>query len=144
MLHPDDQNPNYRLDTCCSPVPGDDVLGFVDHDERVVVHKVSCQKAMLLKSGYGTRLVTTRWGGSADKFLARISLEGIDRLGMLEDISAALTRKLGVDIRDLSIEAHNEVFVCSLTVRIDTTDTLATIINSLKNIKGVKIVQRTS
>lgn len=144
VLHPDDTSPNYRLDCCCAPVPGDDVLGFVDSDGCVVVHKVSCPKAMLLKSGYGTRLVATRWGGSADRFMARISLEGIDRLGILEDISAALSSKLGVDIRELSIGTRNEVFNCSLTVRIDTTDTLATIINSLKNIKGVKIVQRVS
>ena len=63
VLHPDDAEPNYRFDTCCSPIPGDDVLGFVDDDENVVLHKVSCPNAMRLKSAFGSRLVATRWGG---------------------------------------------------------------------------------
>lgn len=144
VLHPDETHPNYLLDDCCSPIPGDDVLGFIDNNERVVVHKVSCPKAMMLKSGYGSRLVATEWGGTAEKFLARITLEGIDRLGILEEITASLSKKLGVDIRSLSIEADNEVFKCNMTIRVDTTDTLAHIINSLKAIKGVQIARRIS
>ena len=143
VLKPDDVHPNYLLDTCCAPVPGDDVIGFVDDNERVVVHKVSCPKAMMLKSGYGSRLVTTKWGAIADKFLATLKIEGLDRHGMIEDISTALS-KLGVDIRGLKIEAINEVFDCQLTVRIDTTDTLDNIISTLKSIKDVKIVKRIS
>lgn len=144
VLHPDETQPNYLLDDCCSPIPGDDVLGFVDNDEHVVVHKVSCPKAMMLKSGYGSRLVATEWGGTADKFMARVQLEGIDRLGILEDITEALSKKLGVDIRSLAIDADNGVFKCRMTIRTDTTATLAHIISSLKAIKGVKIARRTS
>ncbi len=144
VLHPDESRPNYLLDDCCSPIPGDDVLGFVDNDEHVVVHKVSCPKAMMLKSGYGSRLVATEWGGTADKFMAKIQLEGIDRLGILEDITAALSKKLGVDIRSLAIDAENGVFKCRISIRIDTTSTLALIISSLKAIKGVKIARRIS
>ena len=69
MLHPDSVRPNYRLDICCTPIPGDDVLGFVNDDEEVVVHKVSCHKANRLKTAYGSRLVKTRWGETADKFI---------------------------------------------------------------------------
>ena len=144
VLHPDETRPNYLLDDCCSPIPGDDVLGFVNNDEHVVVHKVSCPKAMMLKSGYGSRLVATEWGGTADKFMARVQLEGIDRLGILEDITEALSKKLGVNIRNLTIDAENGVFKCRMTIRTDTTSTLAHIISSLKAIKGVKIARRTS
>jgi GTP pyrophosphokinase len=144
VLHPDDTHPNYRLDNCCAPVPGDDVLGFVDDDEQVVVHKVSCPKAMMLKTGYGSRLVATRWGSTAEMFIARISIEGIDRKGMLRDITSTLTEKLNIDIRNLSIEADNEVFKCKLTVKIDTTDTIGQIINSLKDINGIKTAIRIS
>ena len=144
VLQPDDTHPNYRLDTCCAPVPGDDVLGFVDNDEQVVVHKVSCPKAMMLKSGYGTRLVATRWGSTAEMFMARLSIEGLDSKGILEEITHTLSSKLGIDIRNLSIEARNEVFACKLTVRIDTTDTIGQIITTLKEIKGIKAVRRIS
>ncbi len=144
ILHPDEKQPNYRLDTCCTPIPGDDVLGFIDKDEHVVVHKVSCPKAMLLKSGYGSRLVATEWGGSAERFIGRIRLEGIDRLGILEEISSVLSKKLGVDVRSLKIETRNEVFVCEMTIRVDNTETLEYIISSLKHIKGVKSALRIS
>ena len=99
---------------------------------------------MMLKSGYGSRLVATEWGGTADKFMARVQLEGIDRLGILEDITEALSKKLGVNIRNLTIDAENGVFKCRMTIRTDTTSTLAHIISSLKAIKGVKIARRTS
>jgi len=144
ILHPDEKQPNYRLDTCCTPIPGDDVLGFIDNDEQVVVHKVSCPKAMLLKSGYGSRLVSTEWGGTAERFIGRIRLEGIDRLGVLEEISSVLSKKLGVDVRSLTINTHNEVFGCEMTIRVDNTETLKYIINSLKAIKGVKSALRIS
>ncbi len=144
ILHPDDKEPNYRLDTCCSPIPGDDVLGFIDNDEHVVVHKVSCPKAMMLKTGYGSRLVATEWGGRAERFLGRIRLEGIDRLGVLEDISSVLSKKLGVDVRSLTIDTLNEVFSCEMTIRVDNTETLDYIISSLKKIKGVKSARRIS
>lgn len=63
---------------------------------------------------------------------------------MLRDITSTLTEKLNIDIRNLSIEADNEVFKCKLTVKIDTTDTIGQIINSLKNINGIKTAIRIS
>ena len=112
VLHPDAEHPNYLLDTCCNPIPGDDVLGFVDEDEKVVVHKVSCPKAMRLKSTYGPRLVATRWEGKASLFTARITIDGIDRHGILEEIAAKVSKDLDINIRGLNIEADQEVFHC--------------------------------
>ena len=142
VLYPDAEHPNYLLDTCCNPIPGDDVLGFVDEDEKVVVHKVSCPKAMRLKSTYGPRLVATRWEGKASLFTARITIDGIDRHGILEEIAAKVSKDLDINIRGLNIEADQEVFHCELTVQIDTTDTIATICRALKSINGVKSARR--
>ncbi|MBD5279856.1 MAG: bifunctional (p)ppGpp synthetase/guanosine-3',5'-bis(diphosphate) 3'-pyrophosphohydrolase [Bacteroides sp.] len=144
VLHPDENNPNYKLEDCCTPIPGDEVLGFVDDDENVVVHKVSCPNAMRLKSAFGPRLVATKWGGTADKFIATVSAEGLDRLGILEEIVSTLTRKLSINIRGLNIEARHEVFDCKITVQVDSADTVDTICDSLKKIKGVKFAQRIS
>lgn len=143
-LRPDALNPNYRLEECCSPIPGDDVLGFVNENEEVVVHKVSCPNAMRLKSSYGPRLVATRWGSVAEKFLATIQMEGIDRLGMLEEISTTLATRLGVNVRSLNISAQNEVFSCEVSMIVDSTDTLQKIITTLKAINGIKTAKRIS
>lgn len=142
ILHPDEEKPNYRLDTCCQPIPGDDVLGFVDDDEQVVVHKVSCPNAMRLKSSYGSRLVATAWGGAADRFLATISVDGIDRHGILEEITSLMSQQLGVNIRGLNIAARQEVFHAEITAQIDNVETVENICRNLKEIKGVKFAKR--
>ena len=144
ILHPDDSKPNYILEDCCSPIPGDDVLGFVNDDEEVVLHKVSCPVAMKLKSGFGERLVATRWAAIADRFTGRIAVEGIDRFGILEEITATISKKLAINIRSLNISTHNEVFICEAAIVVDSTDTLANIISAIKEIKGVKIARRIS
>lgn len=144
VLHPDDEEPNYRFDTCCSPIPGDDVLGFVDDDENVILHKVSCPNAMRLKSSFGSRLVATRWMGKAEKFIVTIGIDGIDRQGILEEITNKVSRGLNINIRGLNIVARQELFHCDLTVQIDTSDRVEEICSELKKIKDVKFAKRTS
>lgn len=144
VLHPDAEYPNYKIGGCCTPLPGDDVLGFVDEEENVVVHKLSCPEAMRLKSAFGTRLVTTSWGGTAEKFTAKIVVEGIDRQGILGEMTAVLSGVLGVNIRGMNIEADKEVFHCELTVKIATAADVEKICNKLIEIKGIKIARRLS
>ena len=144
VLHPDLEKPNYLVQPCCNPIPGDDVLGFVNSDEQVVLHKVSCSNAMRLKSSYGPRLVATRWGEIAERFTVVIAAEGIDRHGVLEEITDILSNKLGLNIRGLSINARQEVFHCEITVQVDSTAMADRICQALKDIKGIKSAQRIS
>ncbi|MCH5232028.1 MAG: bifunctional (p)ppGpp synthetase/guanosine-3',5'-bis(diphosphate) 3'-pyrophosphohydrolase [Muribaculaceae bacterium] len=144
ILYPDENEPNYHIDSCCSPLPGDDVLGFVNEDEEVVLHKVNCPYAMKLKSAYGSRLVVTKWGGNASKFIATVSIDGIDRMGILEEITELVSRKLAINIRTLNIDTRQEVFHCDMTVQIDTAEHVDHLCASLLDIKGVKFAKRTS
>lgn len=144
VLYSDEKSSNYRIEDCCCPIPGDDVLGFVDDDEKVVLHKADCVVATRLKSTYGNRLVATRWERHADKFVVTISIDGIDRKGMLEDLTAVLSRELCINIRGLNIKADQEVFHCDLTAQVDSTATVELICSSLKKIKGVKFAKRIS
>lgn len=144
VLYSDEKSSNYRIEDCCCPIPGDDVLGFVDDDEKVVLHKADCTVATRLKSTYGNRLVATRWERHADKFVVTISIDGIDRKGMLEDLTAVLSRELCINIRGLNIKADQEVFHCDLTAQVDSTATVELICSSLKKIKGVKFAKRIS
>ena len=144
ILYPDEKVPNYHIDTCCSPLPGDDVLGFVNEDEEVVVHKVNCEIAMRLKSAFGSRLVMTKWGGNAPKFNATISVEGIDRMGILEEITDLVSKKLKINIRSLNIRTQNEVFTSEMTVIVDTAERVDNLCESLLEIKGVKFAKRIS
>lgn len=144
VLHPEEETPNYTLDTCCSPIPGDDVLGFVDDNENVILHKVDCPNAMKLKSSFGSRLVATRWYGNAERFMVTIGIDGIDRHGILEEITNTISIELKMNIRGLSIVAKQEVFHCDLTVQVNSTETVEQICNALKKIKDVKFAKRIS
>lgn len=137
VLHPDAIRPNYLLESCCAPIPGDDVIGFVNDDEEVVLHKVSCPVASRLKTSYGSRLVATRWGGTSDKFIAHIGIEGLDKMGILEEITSVVSNQLGINIRGMNIIAEDEVFSCSLTVLVDNTDRVKTLCQKLSKIDGV-------
>lgn len=143
ILLPDPLSPNYRLDSCCQPIPGDDVFGFVDEDENVVVHKVSCESAMRLKSSFGSRIVATEWGGVADTFPATIQIDGIDRQGILVDIVSLLSSSMGINIRSMNIAAQSEVFHCEIVVQVDNTSTVDNICSALfDKIAGVKLAKR--
>ena len=142
VLYPDEIEPNYKIDSCCNPIPGDDVLGFVDDNENVILHKVNCPDAMRLKSAFGSRLVATEWGSEASAFIAKVMLEGIDRHGMVRDIAEILSEKMDINIRGMNIVATGEVFNCELTVQIDKVETVDMICESLKHVKGIKTAKR--
>ena len=143
-LYPDDKEPNYHIESCCSPLPGDDVLGFVNEDEEVVLHKVSCPIAMRLKSAYGSRLVMTTWGGSSSNFMCTVSIDGLDRFGILDEIIELVSKKFEINIRSLNISTKQEVFHCDLSFFVDNADTVTNLCDALLHIKGVKFAKRIS
>ena len=144
ILKPGLNPPNYVIDTCCKPVPGDDVMGIVNEKGEVVVHKASCGKALQLTASSGEKLVATEWDGEAERFMASIALEGLDRMGLLESICHLLSQDLRINIRGLNIEANNEVFNCNISVMVDNVATVNEICNRLLQIKGVKTAKRIS
>lgn len=144
ILYPDEKSPNYHIENCCSPLPGDDVIGFVNEDEEVVLHKVNCPIAMRLKSAYGPRLVVTKWGGSADNFMATLSIDGLDRHGMLDDIIDLVSNRFDINIRSLNISTSREVFHCDMSFFTDKADTVDKLCDALLDIKDVKFAKRTS
>ncbi len=129
---------NFILADCCHPIPGDDVMGFVTDDNFVELHELTCPRAQLLKSSYGERIVATQWAGNMDvMFSTNIRVEGIDRQGMLRDITAAVTSDTVYDLRSLDIKTHDEVFECYMTVKLQSTDALASLLRALKAIPGI-------
>lgn len=135
-------NANFRTEGCCAPIPGDDVLGFVTDDNEVVVHALTCPRAMLLKSSYGPRIITTKWETVDNRFLAHIHIEGLDRHGILQELTHSISMQLNMDIRRLSIEAHDEVFACELWVRVADVSIVKDLCDKIKKVEGVKSATR--
>ena len=143
VLRNDGKNANYIIADCCNPMPGDDVMGFINDDGAVEVHALTCPRAQALKAGFGPRIVATRWEVTqAATFLARVTIEGIDRFGILQEIISVISRHLNIDIRGLNISAHDEVFGADLDVRVTDTAVIDRLCEKLIKIRGVKRAAR--
>ncbi len=143
ILHTDEKSQNYRLADCCGPIPGDDVMGFIEDDGSVTVHLLTCPRAALLKAAYGHRILLTKWEQVAEtRFKAEVQLEGIDHHGILQEISAAVSGAANIDLRQFSIEATNEVFSGRLTVKVTSADAVDDLCIRLKKINGVTTAAR--
>ncbi|MDE6427689.1 MAG: TGS domain-containing protein, partial [Muribaculaceae bacterium] len=144
VLVDDDKTRNYVTADCCNPLPGDDVMGFLEDNGTVTVHSLTCPRAAVLKATYGGRILATRWGrlSGVPKFRATVSIEGIDRRGILREITAMVSSASGIDIRSFNIEATDEVFSGSLTVKVVDADAIDELIRMLKEVNGVTSAAR--
>ena len=142
ILKHDEHGANFKIADCCCPIPGDEVLGFVDENNEVVVHAVDCPRASVLKAGYGSRIVSTQWDVSRGKFLATVHIEGLDRFGILQELTQMISTNMSIDIRKLNIEAQEEVFSCDLVVLIEDSQVVNDLCNKINKINGVKKVSR--
>jgi len=135
---------NYRLSKCCHPLPGDDVMGFINENNEVVVHKIDCPTAMRLKTGYGSRLLETQWQLGNETFFASIRVEGIDRMGILQEIIYLISTNLAINIRRLNISSEAGVFVCEMDVLVTDVNTVTKMCKRLGKVKGVTKATRQS
>lgn len=133
---------NFLLCDCCNPIPGDDVMGFVNDDGRVEVHALSCPRASVLKASFGSRIVATQWEKIDTKFQARVLVRGIDRHGILQELTYQISTFLDIDLRSLHIDADNEVFTCNMSVLVSDNDAVTELCSRIKSIKGVKSAVR--
>lgn len=142
QLHYDENGSNFKIAECCCPIPGDEVMGFIDDNGDVVVHALTCPRAQVLKAGFGSRIVATRWERVAGKSLAHVKIEGIDRHGILQELIQMISTHLSIDIRKLDIEAHDEVFDCDLWVRVGDVDVVTGLCEKVRTIQGVQNAAR--
>lgn len=133
---------NFTTDTCCSPIPGDDVMGYITDSGEVEVHALDCPRAQVLKAGFGTRIVAVKWENTGARFMAHIHIEGIDRMGMLQELTLLISNHLAIDIRKLEIEAAAQVFHADLWVRVAGADVVSDLCAKILTINGIKTASR--
>ena len=133
----------YIMAECCHPIPGDDVLGYVDENDRIIIHKRQCPVAAKLKSSYGNRIIATAWDThKALSFLVYIYIKGIDNMGLLNEVTQVISRQLNVNIRKLTIETEDGIFEGKIQLWVHDVDDVKTICNNLKKIQNIKQVSR--
>lgn len=134
---------DYKFANCCKPIPGDDVFGFVTVSEGIKIHRTSCPNATELMSNYGYRIIKAKWTSQQQiAFLAGIKVIGMDRIGMVNDITSIISTDLKVNMRSLTIDTDHGIFEGNISVYVDDTSHLNTMLDKLKNVEGIESVSR--
>lgn len=135
----------YILPTCCHAIPGDDILGYIDNKNQVEIHNRACPVANRLKSSFGNRILDAKWDMHKVLFFdATIQIRGIDRKGMLHDISEVISEKLDVNIHRITINADEGIYDGKIEIRVHDRSEVQEIVNALKKIDDLKEVKQIS
>ena len=133
----------YIFPSCCHPIPGDDILGYIDNKGRIEIHKRACPVANRLKSSYGNRILDAKWDMHGKMFFeATIEIRGIDRHGLLRDVAEVISSQLNIDMRKLVISGDEGVFDGTIELHVHDRNETQQIIDKLKDIDGIHEVQR--
>lgn len=134
---------DYKLSPCCSPIPGDDVFGFITVSEGIKIHRVNCPNAVQLMSNYAYRIVKAKWFNQEQlAFLAGIKITGLDDVGVVNNITKIISNELKVNIRTISIDSMDGIFEGHIMLFVYNTDHLDKMIDKLKNLNGILTVSR--
>ncbi|MRR19413.1 bifunctional (p)ppGpp synthetase/guanosine-3',5'-bis(diphosphate) 3'-pyrophosphohydrolase [bacterium] len=134
---------SYVIAECCNPIPGDEVVGYVDPANSIIVHKPKCPAAVKLMSSEGNRIIPVRWTiHKLASFLARISINGIDRIGLINEVTNVISTELNVNIRNINVSVYDGIFEGTIDLYVHHTSDLNNLILQLSNVKGIASVKR--
>ena len=134
---------NYTYAKCCTVIPGDKIFGFITISEGIKVHSDNCPNAINLRAQYDYRVIPAKWVNEESfKNRVKISIEGLDRMGMINDITAVISNAMGMDMKSMSIESNNGIFTGNINLEVKNRSQLDETFKKLKIIDGVSKVVR--
>lgn len=134
---------DYKLSPCCTPIPGDDVFGFITINEGIKIHRVNCPNAVQLLSNYAYRVVKAKWTSQElISFLSGIKITGIDEVGLVNNITKIISNELNVNMRSISFDTNDGTFDGTVMVFVHDTNHLTELMKKLKKVNGVLTVTR--
>jgi len=143
IMGEDSSKIKYSYASCCNPIPGDDVFGFITINEGVKIHRINCPNAVQLMSKYNYRIVKTKWSQSKEiAFLTGFKLNGIDGLGLINKMTKIISEDHNVNIRSISIESEEGIFEGTVKLYVNDIEQLETLISNLKTLDGVIDIKR--
>ena len=133
----------YKFMGCCHPIPGDDALGYINNKSQIEIHKRACPVAAKLKSSYGNKILDIKWDMHKKLYFdATIRLGGIDRLGMLNEITQVISSQMNVNIHKVIITCEEGIFDGSIEIRVHDRDDVKAIMSNLKHIPDLKEISQ--
>ena len=139
----DEEKMNYSFAKCCTVIPGDKIFGFITISDGIKVHNDGCPNAINLRAQYDYRVLPAKWVNEESfKNRIKIEIEGLDRMGMINDITAVISNSMNMDMKSMSIESNNGIFLGNINLEVRNKNQLEETFKQLKNINGVSRVKR--
>jgi GTP pyrophosphokinase len=139
----DNSEQSYEIAKCCNPIPGDEVIGYHSPEGAIIIHKPKCPVAIRIMSNEGNRIIAVKWAiHKLVSFLARISMTGIDRIGLVNEITNIISSELKVNMTNINISVENGIFEGTIDLYVHHTKDLNNLILKISNIKGIENVRR--
>ncbi len=134
---------DYKLAKCCTPIPGDEVFGFVTVNEGIKIHRTTCPNSAELLSNHGNRVVKAKWTSQHEvAFLTGLKIRGTDRVGLINDISKIISDELKVNMSSMSIHTDSGIFEGEIMLYVNDTRHLEQLIQKLEKVEGLVKVSR--
>jgi GTP pyrophosphokinase len=134
---------DYKLSTCCNPIPGDEVFGFITINEGIKVHKKDCPNSIALQSNYAYRIMPAKWiDSSQQEFKAILNITGMDTLGLTNELTKVISNDMNVNIQSISLSGEAGIFNGQLAVIVQNNTILKRLIDNIKKIDGIEKVSR--
>ena len=143
VFGPEHDKLDYKLSTCCNPIPGDEVFGFVTINEGIKVHKKDCPNAISLQSNYAYRIIQAKWiDSSQQEFKAILNITGMDSLGLTNELTKVISNNMHVNIQSISLSGEAGIFNGQVAVIVQNNTILKKLIENIKKIDGIDKVTR--
>ena len=134
---------NYLLSSCCNPIPGDMVFGFLSIKEGIKIHKKVCPNALSLQSNYAYRIMSAKWIDSSQQvFRAVVKLTGIDRLGLVNSMTKVVSENMNVNIKSIKFDTDSGIFNGEISVEVNNNNFVEKLMERLQKINGIEKVFR--
>jgi len=134
---------DYKLSSCCNPIPGDEVFGFITINEGIKVHKKDCPNAISLQSNYAYRIIFAKWiDSSQQEFKAILYITGMDTLGLTNKLTKVISDNMNVNIQSISLSGEAGIFNGQISVIVQNNTILKKLIDNIKKIDGIDKVTR--
>jgi guanosine-3',5'-bis(diphosphate) 3'-pyrophosphohydrolase len=133
----------YKLAKCCTPIPGDEVFGFITVNEGIKIHRANCPNAAELLAKHGNRVIKAKWTSQHEvAFLTGLKIEGTDRVGLINDVSRIISEELKVNMSSISFRTDHGIFEGEIMLYVNDTRHLEMLISKLETVEGVVKVNR--
>jgi GTP pyrophosphokinase len=143
VFGPEHDKLDYKLSTCCNPIPGDEVFGFVTINEGIKVHKKDCPNAISLQSNYAYRIMQAKWIDSTQQeFKAVLNITGMDTLGLTNQITKVISNNMNVNIQSISLSGEAGIFNGQIAVIVQNNTILKKLMENIRKIDGIDKVTR--